>query len=455
MELAGGLLPADALDDPSDAMPPITLGPLFPGGPIIELADGAEDDEHGRNLLVGRLSNVTEFDLFGVDFEAGAHFARRQVEAQQMDFVGVVDESGNEWGADLSARRGFRLFGVDTDIKLGGGYVTGSKSSNRFENLDGEKGDALFETDQKSSKITGFIEAMTRPFKKMLVTIGAKFVRTTRELTVDDDADKETFTGVTARAGVSYDLSKKVQVFANASRTYEPPSFSELVSDNPEAFNGLGEQDAFTYEAGLRGSLNDWLGWDVTYFNSDIEGEIVNVEEPETNGLGGVLVNVDTSRHRGVEAGLDINLFPQRFARSGASLTLRNAYSYNDFRFKDAGPLPVDGNRIAGVPQHVYRGELRYTLEDRWYAGVNVQMAAGAFYADHLNAVSVPTYTLVGFSAGMRMSDNLELFASGENLTDEKYAAGITPVLSQTDQDGRIFTPGARAAVYGGLRYRF
>lgn len=455
MELAGGLLPSDALDDPSAAMPPITLGPLFPGGPIIELADGAEDGEHGRNLLVGRLSNVTEFRLLGLDFEGGAHFARRQIEAPQISFIGVIDESGNEWGANLAASRGFRLFGLETDVKLGGAYATGSKSSNRFENLDGEKGDDLFETDQKSSKITGFIDAMTRPFKKMLVTIGAKFVRTTRQLTVDDDADKETFTGVTARGGVSYDLTKKVQAFANASRTYEPPSFSELVSDNPEAFNGLGEQDAFTYEAGLRGSVNDWLGWDITYFNSDIEGEIVNVEEPETNGLGGVLVNVNTSRHRGVEAGLDLNLFPQRFARRGAALTLRNAYSYNDFRFKDAGALPVDGDRLAGIPQHVYRGELRYTVDGKWYAGVNLQKVAGAFYADHVNAVSIPTYTLVGFSAGMMMSDNLELYASGENLTDQNYAAGITPVLSQAAQDGRIFTPGAGAAVYGGIRYRF
>ena len=201
--------------------------------------------------------------------------------------------------------------------------------------------------------------------------------------------------------------------------------------------------------------MNDWLGWDITYFNSDIEGEIVNVEEPETNGLGGVLVNVNTSRHRGVEAGLDLNLFPQRFARRGAALTLRNAYSYNDFRFKDAGALPVDGDRLAGIPQHVYRGELRYTVDGKWYAGVNLQKVAGAFYADHVNAVSIPTYTLVGFSAGMMMSDNLELYASGENLTDQNYAAGITPVLSQAAQDGRIFTPGAGAAVYGGIRYRF
>ena len=107
------------------------------------------------------------------------------------------------------------------------------------------------------------------------------------------------------------------------------------------------------------------------------------------------------------------------------------------------------------MPTHVYRGELRYAAADRWFAAVNVEMAAGDYFADHENEVSAPTYTLVGFSAGMRMSDHAELYLSGENLTDANFAAGLTPVLEQNVQDGRIFSPGAGPSVYAGLRYRF
>ncbi len=454
IELAGGLTPADALASPSSAAPPIVLGPLFPGGPVIGLAGGAEGDEWGRALITGRISNQTVFRLLGLDFDTGFHFTHRRIDSPQIDFVGILDQSGNEWGANLAATTPISLFNIDVDLTIGGSYATGSRNSDRFENIDGARGVVLTQTTQKSTNITGFVDAVLEPFKNLIVNIGGKFVRTARDLDVATNVDEATFTGVSARGGVTYKLTQRVQIFANAARTYEPPSMSELVSDDPEAFNGLDEQDAFTIEAGLRGELNNWIGLDITVFNTDVEGEIINIEEPETNGLG-TFVNTESTTHKGIEAGIDINLLPSRFAANGGSLTLRNVYNYNDFRFNNANPLSVDGNRLAGVPQHVYRGELRYDADGRWFAGVNVELAGGAFFADHENTVSVQSHALVGFSAGWRMNDNLEFFASGENILDENYAAGITPVLSQAAQNGRIYTPGDRATVYGGMRVRF
>lgn len=457
LELAGGLTPAEADDDPSQAAPPITLGPLFPGGPIIEFADGAEDDNFGRDLFTGRVSNQTTFGLLGHDFEGGFHFTRRESETPQIDFIGVVEESGDEWGVRLAAGRMLKIFNMDASYRLGGSYAAGSQSSDRFENLGGEKGDQFVATEQKSSNLTAFVEAALEPFRRLLIDFGAKFMITDRELSVDDgDFEELRFTGVAARGGAIYEISDDIQLFANVSRTYEPPSFSELISDNPADFNDLDEQDAFTYEAGLRGSLNDRIGWDLTYFNTDVENEIVAFDDPETNGIGDTLANIDSTSHKGFEVGLDIRLLPARQARTGRALTLRNVYGYNNFRFDDAGPLgDVDGNRLAGVPQHVYRGELRYDADGRWFVAANVQIAGGDFFADHENVVSVPTYTAVGFSAGLKLNERIELFASGENLTDADYAAGVVPVLSQTDQEARLFTPARRASVYGGLTYRF
>ncbi|MEO1242637.1 MAG: TonB-dependent receptor [Pseudomonadota bacterium] len=454
-ELAGGLIPGDAANDPSQAAPPITLGPLFPGGPIIQFADGAEADNFNRNLLVGRVSNQTNFGLLNHDFDLGLHFTRREVESAQIDFIGVLDEAGNEWGARLAASRNFQFFNIDTTYRFGGAYSTGSQDSDRFENIGGEAGFQTVDTEQKSTNINAFFEAAFRPFKKLLVDMGAKFIIADRELTVGDDDTPEDarFTGVAAKLGVIYDLFDNMQIFANASRTYEPPAFSELIAGNPEDFNDLDEQDAFTYEAGLRGSVNDWIGWDVTYFNSDIENEIINLDEPETNGIGGTLANVDKTTHKGFEVGLDVHLIPNR---NGRALTLRNVYSYNDFRFVDADPIgDFDGNRIAGVPQHVYRGELRYDEIGRWFAAVNIQTAAGDYYADHENVFTAPSDIVLGFSAGLQLTDQAVLFVSGENITDTNYAAGLTPVTSQNAVNGRIFTPGARASVYGGLKYRF
>ncbi len=456
-ELAGGLFLSELLADPGEPMPALTIGPLFPGGPIIELADGARSDDFARNIFVGRVSNQTDFRLFAHSVALGFHYARRDIVAPQIDFVGILDESGGEWGANLALSRDTRFFNMDASYRIGGAYSTGTQDSDRYENLNSFIGNQFVDSEHNSANVNGFIEAMLKPLKKLAVNIGAKFIMVDREITnlENDDFEERRFTGVAARGGVLYDVTKNFQVFANAARTYEPPSLSELISDDPESLNDLDEQDAFTYEVGMRGRHRDWLGWDITLFNTDVENEIINIDEPETNGLG-ALVNAPSTTHKGAEVGLNINLIPTMTARNGRALTVRSAYSYNDFRFDDAGPIDnADGNRLAGIPQHVLRGELRYDEDGRWYVAANVQVAAGEFYADHENLVSVPTYAVIGFNAGLRLSEQLEIFASGENITDVEYAAGVTPVASQATQNGRIFTPGARASVYGGLRYRF
>ncbi|NNE42184.1 MAG: TonB-dependent receptor [Marinicaulis sp.] len=452
-ELAGGQTPAALAADPTEPMAPITLGPLFPGGPIIQLADGARDDDFARDLISGRLSNQTKFRLLGLDWNFGGHYTRRSLESSQIDFIGIIDEEAREWGGNLTAARNFQFGTMDASWRLGGAYATGKQDSDRYDNLGGAVGSQNVDTEQRSKNLSAFIDFVLEPFKALVVHAGGKFLVTDHEMTdfEDDGEEDQRFTGYTVGGGAIFNFAKTVQAFANVNRTYEPPSFSQLIAENPEDFDDLDEQDAFTYEAGLRGRSGDLFAWDLTVFRTNVEGEIINVEEPETNGLGH-LVNTDQTRHQGVELGLDVNLLA---GRDGASLWLRNAYALNNFTFIDSGGLGVDDNRLAGVPTHLYRGELRYDSNGDWYVGVNGSIAGGEFYADHENVVSVPTYAVFGVTAGFALNDQIEVFAVGENITDQDYVAGVTPVLSQTTSGGRIYTPGNPATIYGGLKYKF
>ncbi len=457
-ELAGGLEPSLALTDPAEPTPPIIIGPLFPGGPIINLVDGARQDDFARDIKQGRIANTTRFNIFDHEVELGGHYTRRDILSPQIDFTGFIDERGNEWGGRLQVERGMTFFGREALYRAGGAYSSGSQASDRFENDGGVKGDQTANTRHRSKNLSGFVQGVYKPLKRLAVDLGAKFIRVERDFTdlEDDDTDSRTFTGIAARAGAAYKVAENLEVYASASRAYEPPSFYELSAEAPTSFNGLEEQDSFSLEGGLRGKLGGWVGWDVAYYDTDVENEIINVADPSSFVNGDVLTNVDKTTHKGLEAGVDFVLFPQRMEQRGAELTLRNVYNYNNFRFTDADPLgSIDGNRIAGAPVHLYRGELRYTVQDRWFVAANVIYTGGAYYADHVNETSVPTGAVIGFSAGMTLNDRIELYASGENITDRAYVAGVTPVLSQSVDNARIFAPGARAAVYGGLRYRF
>jgi len=458
-ELAGGLTLAQLEEDAQRPTPPITLGPLFPGGPIINLVDGARADDYARDIREGRIANETKFGILWHHFTVGGHYTRREIVSPQIDFVGFLDQEGSEWGARLEAERSLQLLGGDALYRFGGEWVTGSQTSDVFENLNGDPGDLNSQTDQKSKLINAFVEGVYEPLRRFAVEIGAKFIKVERQLTdfADNDFDSRTFTGVAARGGARFDINDNIQLYASASRAYEPPSMEELTAGDPTFLSGLDEQDSFTLEAGVRGTFSNWVGFNIAYYDTDVENEIISLADPSSFISGGLYANGDSTTHKGVEAGLDIHLFPDAMTNRGAALTLRNVYNYANHRFTDGGFAlgNVDGNRIGGLPVHHYRGELRYDVKDAWFVAANVQLAGGAYFADHENTVSVPTEPVIGFSAGYRLSDQLEVFASGENLLDTSYIAGVSPVLSINIDEDRIFTPGARASVYGGLKYRF
>ncbi len=457
-ELAGGLTLADLENNAQDPTPPITLGPLFPGGPIINLVDGARQDDFARDIREGRIANTTKFPLLWHDVEIGGHYTRREVDSPQIDFVGFIEEEGSEWGARLQLERSVGLFGRKATYRLGGDYTTGDRDSFRYENLNGEPGALLSQTNHDSKIINGFVEGVYEPLRRLAVDVGAKFTTVDRNLTdlSDDDVELRDYTGVSARAGVQFEVSEALQVYVSASRAWEPPTTDELTSGDPTTFIDLDEQDSFGLEGGVRGRVGNWLGYNVTYYDTDVENEIINVGDPSSFVVGDVFENADKTTHKGIEAGVDIHLFASSLASRGAALTLRNVYTHSNHRFVEGGDVgDVDGNRIGGVPVHRYRGEIRYDVNNAWFLAANVSLAGGSYFADHENTASVPTDPVVGFSAGYRLSDQIEVFASGENLFDTAYVAGVAPVLTLDPDANRIFTPGARASVYGGLKYKF
>lgn len=457
-ELAGGLTLTDLEADAQNPTPPVTLGPLFPGGPIFNLVDGARQDDFARDLRDGRVANTTNFSILGHDIELGGHYRRGTVDSPQIDFVGFIEEESDEWGARASVKREARLLGRDGGYEIGAERIQGTTTSDRFENVNGTRGDELSSAEYQSRNFTGFVSAFLKPLERLTVDLGAKYISVRREATdlSNDDLDSQTFTGVAARGGVRFDVSEALQVFVSAERSYETPTIDELTLGNPGSLNGLDEQDSFGLQGGVRGRVNQWIAWDVTYFETDLEGEIINIADPSSFVNGDIFVNVDDTSHKGVEAAVDLSLIGAGAQTGQTALTLRNVYHYNNARFVDAGPLGgIDGNRIAGIPSHAYRGEIRYESVGSWFVAANVRLTGGDYFADHENTTSIPSQAIVGVSAGYRLADNIEVFASGENLTDQAYTAGISPVLTLSPADDRIFTPGQRVSVYGGMRYRF
>lgn len=68
-------------------------------------------------------------------------------------------------------------------------------------------------------------------------------------------------------------------------------------------------------------------------------------------------------------------------------------------------------------------------------------MASSAF-VDFSNTLKAPDYAIMGFTAGYRVNENIDLFVSGRNLLDEEYAATFSTIASPNPFNTSTFFQG-------------
>jgi iron complex outermembrane receptor protein len=188
-----------------------------------------------------------------------------------------------------------------------------------------------------------------------------------------------------------------------------------------------------------------------------VRDELMDVYNPVTDvDLGGV--NIAHSTHQGIEAGLEIRLMDSIFVKedkthAGDRLTLRQNYTLTDLRFNND---PDFGNdRIAGVPIDDYQAQLMYESGRGFYAGPNLHWVMTRFPVDNANTLYVSAYALVGFRAGYRFSNGIELFIDARNLLDQRYASSVDPISSAAtfEPQVQVFHPGDPRSFYLGMSW--
>ncbi len=244
---------------------------------------------------------------------------------------------------------------------------------------------------------------------------------------------------------------KGVQLFANVSGSYEPPSFSETVTAN----TARDAQTATTFEIGSRGA-KDFVRWDVALYHSDLEDELLAVLDPLTNLS--TTTNARKTSHSGIELGTEIDLFGQSWdATAQHRLVFSAAWTYGRFQFEDHRTAVYDyaGNDIAGLAPHLIRAELMWRHADGYYAGPTCEWVPQGGYIDHRNTLKSEAYALLGFRVGKRVPDGMSWFVEARNLTDEVYAATTGVIDNANGADVAQFLPGDGLGFFSGVEIRW
>ena len=259
---------------------------------------------------------------------------------------------------------------------------------------------------------------------------------------------------MTPRVGFTYSLPRNTQIFANASRTFEPPLLLELNSLALPGFIDLKGQSAWQYELGARGRKFG-LVWDVSAYDIELENEIHNINVKPFAGAPFTVPtyrNSDRTRHAGFETAAAVQM-PGGVFLSGMirdHIEARVQYTYSRFTFVQDSVY--EGNEIPGAPRHHASLEIKYWNPAGFSIAPSVEVVPRAYYVDSRNTVKNDAWSTIGVRAEWSSpSSGLSVFVAGQNLLNRRYSASV-----QVDNaTGNYYEPADARSFYGGLRWQY
>ncbi len=369
----------------------------------------------------------------------------------------VVDQNSNDAGLDIRYRNLGDLFGRPNQLTVGFSPTVGRTESANYLNPSGAPTALAAQSTQASYNLDLYVENQHWLTDKWSLITGVQVSQSRRDF--DDTFGISDFTAdywsASPKVGVIYDLQSDWQFYGNVSRSFEPPSMSELGVIGPAPVV-RDAQSGWTLELGTRGE-REWFSWDLSYYHAWLENELLSFETFPASGIF-TTINASTTVHQGVELKENIRLFKNLFTSSDIfceqdGINWTTAYMWNDFRFQDDGTF--GDNDLPGVPKHYVRSEVTYAHPQGFYFGPNIEWSPLKYAVDMGNTLFADPYVLLGVKAGYRTKKGFSVFVEGRNLTDKNYAATTGVITVVTPANQAQFLPGDGRSFYAGVEWKW
>jgi iron complex outermembrane receptor protein len=411
-----------------------------------------------RNVRSIRVANKTALDLGDGDvIEFGGYAGYKRL---YHPIFRVLDYRGPLAGLFTRYRSEATLGGHRNIFTLGGDFSWSEVDAKQYTNVSGSRGALAASGTQTATNLKLYAENQFYVLEDVALVGGLQGIMSYRKFENDITParnDREDFNSVSPRAGVLWDFIGNAQVYGNVTRSYEPPTFSELVQATVFQFVPLDPQRAVTFEVGTRGAL-ETVAWDVAVYHARVKGELINYTVAPA--IPASTFNADETIHQGIEVALTLDIGAyglKALLPDGSRLLLEQAYMFSDFSF-DGDPVYGD-NKLAGMPPHVYVAALRYTSPAPnglgWDIAPKVEWVPDGGHVDYANNLEAPGYATLGLEGGVDIADGVRLFVDARNLTDEHYISTYSTITDSTVAATNVFYPGEGRSFFAGLKIAF
>lgn len=248
----------------------------------------------------------------------------------------------------------------------------------------------------------------------------------------------------------SYLISQTLSVRASVSRGYSPPTLAEVRSSDNVINTNLQAEAGWNYEAGLRFKTKDQRFYiDGNLYEFRLSDAIVR--RLNSNDIE-YFVNAGGTKQKGAELLTSWAILPNLSDRFVNSLRLNSAYTYNHYRFVDFKNANQDysGNRLTGVPNHVWMNSIE--LEAKKYFYLFVQHTyTSAIPLNDANTFFAKNYHLTDLKLGARnlsvAKKLLDISFGINNLFNRSYSLGN----DLNAASNRFYNPAAGINYYAGV----
>lgn len=254
-------------------------------------------------------------------------------------------------------------------------------------------------------------------------------VRQTTAATVNLFADR-TETALSPRLSVLYKPSENISLSLAAYRAFRQPSLNELyrsfrVGDVLTLSNeNLRAERMAGGEAGASVVTFDGkLNVRATFFWTEITRPVANITL-------NVAPNLITRQRQNLGRTRSLGLELDAEARINDRWSLTGGYLFVDARVRNfPANAALEGLLIPQVARHQLTFQLRYTNPARLTIGLQGR-AAGSQFDDDQNLFRLDRFFTLDALASRPVAGGVEIFVAGENLFNQRYALGRTPVTT-------------------------
>lgn len=305
-----------------------------------------------------------------------------------------------------------------------------------------------------TTNIAPFAENIFHIGKRLSVIPGFRFeyLRSTTDGYIDNDVTQTTH-GSKNRSfalfgvGTRFMTTPTTNIYANISQAYRPVTYDQLTPFGSATKIDPKLKDANGYNAdlGWRGSVKNYLNFDVSGFYLRYSNRIGVIQEFDTSNNPYLFrTNIANSIHKGAETYIEFNITKALFPGS----TIGEFSFYNSFSYVDAKYISGDfkGKSVEYAPQTINRFGATYTY--KVFSTTFLISNTAKSYGDATNTLKsddpavglIPAYQVLDWSSAIHLGKYNFKFGVN-NLADKRYftvrtneypGPGIIPAIGRS-----------------------